>query len=185
MVVPIGSSQCPGPLLTHRHRRPLSHALAAHQPVGRIPAARSEQKGGTPPRLQIAYISSSRGPVDQALLNDILDVSRRNNVRCGVTGLLVSGGRRFLQVLEGPGQAVLTTYARIQADTRHRAFVLISCQPVAEPAFEQWSMAHRQSGLQVADDGLEAAVRALTAKITDPNLRAQFSGFAQLHGRAA
>ena len=135
--------------------------------------------------LQIAYISTAKTIVDQALLDSILTVSRRNNSAAGVTGLLVSGGRRFLQVLEGPDQAVLATYARIQADPRHRAFVLVTCQGIAQPAFGEWSMAYREGGINVADDRLQAAVEALTAKIADPNLRAQFSGFARLHARAA
>jgi hypothetical protein len=135
--------------------------------------------------LQIAYISTAKGLVDQALLDDILSVSRRNNRAAGITGLLVSGGRRFLQVLEGPDQAVLTTYARIQTDPRHRAFVLVTCQPVADRAFGDWSMAYREGGLHLADDRLAGAVEALTAKIADPNLRAQFSGFARLHSQAA
>lgn len=135
--------------------------------------------------LQLAYISTAKTLVGQALLDDILDVSRRNNLRCGVTGLLVSGGRRFLQVLEGPDQAVLATYARIQGDPRHRAFVLLTCQQVAERAFGDWSMAHRAGGAHVPDDALQGAVEALTASIADPNLRAQFSGFARLHGQAA
>lgn len=134
--------------------------------------------------LQLAYISSSKGPVDQALLDDILTVSRRNNERAGVSGLLVQGGRRFLQVLEGPDQAVLATFARIQADPRHRAFVMLSSTQVPERAFGQWSMAHRPAGAGEAD-GLEALVTALVAKIADPNLRAQFTGFARLHTKAA
>lgn len=135
--------------------------------------------------LQLAYISSARGLVDQALLDSILDISRINNGRCGVTGLLVSGGRRFLQVLEGPDQAVLTTYARIQTDPRHRGFVLLSCQQVSEPAFGSWSMAFREGGALGDDDQLQRAVESLTARIADPNLRAQFNGFAELHGRRA
>ena len=134
--------------------------------------------------LQLAYISTSRQPVDQALLDDILAASRRNNVRCGVTGLLVSGGNRFLQVLEGPDQAVLATYARIQNDARHFAFVSLSTRPVEARAFGEWSMAYHQGGA-AADGDLVAVVEALAADIADPNLRAQFSGFAKLHDRAA
>lgn len=135
--------------------------------------------------LQLAYISTARGNVDRTLLDSILSTSRRNNIAVGVTGLLVTGGRRFLQVLEGPDQAVLATYARIQADPRHRGFVLITCQGIQERAFGEWSMAYREGAMQVATDGLQEAVEALTAKIADPNLRAQFTGFAKLHAKAA
>ena len=134
--------------------------------------------------LQLAYISSSRSPVDQALLDEILAVSRRNNERCGVTGLLVSGGKRFLQVLEGPDQAVLTAFARIQNDHRHFALVVLATRPVTERAFGGWSMAYHQGGAAAAGDLVEV-VEALSAGIEDPNLCAQFSGFARLHARAA
>lgn len=134
--------------------------------------------------LQLAYISTSRQAVDQALLDDILASSRRNNESCGVTGLLVSGGKRFLQVLEGPDQAVLTTYARIQNDLRHFAFVVLATRPVTERAFGEWSMAYHQGGA-AADGDLVKVVETLIVDIEDPNLRAQFSGFARLHARAA
>lgn len=133
--------------------------------------------------LQLCYISTSRTPLDGALLDEILTVSRRNNARSGVTGVLVSGGKRFLQVLEGPDQAVLATYARIQNDPRHFAFVLLANQQVAERAFGTWSMAH-QHGTEGGGD-LAGLVNDLTANVADANLRAQFSGFAQLHNKAA
>jgi hypothetical protein len=46
--------------------------------------------------LQLVYISSCRTEIDPAMLTGIIDISRRNNERAGVTGLLVAGGRRFL-----------------------------------------------------------------------------------------
>ena len=134
--------------------------------------------------FQLAYISTSRTAVERPLLDDILAVSRRNNARCGVTGLLVAGGKRVLQVLERPDQAVLATYARIQNDPRHIAFVLIGSKAIAEPSFGTWSMAYQQGG-EVGDEGLVGVVETLVANIVDPNLRAQFSGFARFHNRAA
>lgn len=134
--------------------------------------------------FQLAYISSSKTPVDRAMLDDILAVSRRNNARAGITGLLVAGGRRFLQVLEGPEQAVLTTYTRIGRDDRHRGLVMISAKAVEWRAFGEWSMAFRDSGAASGDE-LEDLVAKLVGTIEDPNLRAQFTGFAKLHNRAA
>lgn len=134
--------------------------------------------------LQLVYISTTRALVDDLLVDDILAASRRNNEGCGVTGLLVSGGRRFLQVLEGPDQAVLATYARIQHDPRHKALVLLVCRPVAERAFGNWSMAHQQGGPAKGGD-LRQAVETLTTGIEDRSLRAHFTGFAELHSQAA
>lgn len=135
--------------------------------------------------LQIAYISTSRTPIDQPLLDAILLASRRNNDRNAVTGLLVAGGKRFLQVLEGPEAAVAATFARIEADPRHLGFVLLARRPVAAPAFGSWAMAYQAGGNAAAAGPLADAVERLTAGIADPNLRAQFSGFARLHSQAA
>ena len=134
--------------------------------------------------LQIVYISTARQLHDAASLEAILEVSRRNNEAAGVTGLLVAGGRRFLQALEGPDAAVLATYARIHADKRHQALVLLSSSHVEARAFGDWSMAYHQGGA-AADGDLVEVVETLAADIADPNLRAQFSGFARLHARAA
>jgi len=58
---------------------------------------------------QLVYISSSRREITPEMLREVLEASRTNNQRGGVTGLLVSGGNRFLQVLEGSTEAVSDT----------------------------------------------------------------------------
>lgn len=135
--------------------------------------------------LQLVYVSTARQPIGDPLLEAILAASRRNNARDGVTGLLVAGGRRFLQALEGPDRAVLDTYARIAADPRHHALVLLSTRTVPERGFGDWAMAYEQGGPAAAEGRFGDAVEALTAGLLDRNLRAQFTGFARLHARAA
>ena len=135
--------------------------------------------------LQLVYVSTARESVSEAGLGAILDASRRNNARAGITGLLVAGGRRFLQALEGPDKAALDTYARISADPRHFALVLLSTRIVAERQFGDWSMAFESGGAASDGDDLAQTVEALTARLEDKNLRAQFTGFATLHARAA
>ena len=135
--------------------------------------------------LQLVYISTARAPIDQVLLDDILAVSRRNNDAAKVTGLLLSAGRRFLQVLEGPDDKVLATYARIQGDRRHKACVLLSCRTVAERGFGSWSMAYQQGGEAAGGEDLVSVVETITATVEDRNLRAQLIGFAQVHATAA
>ncbi len=53
--------------------------------------------------LQLVYVSSVVGHPSDA---EILEVSRRNNARDGIAGLLYSHGDRYLQVLEGPSEKV-------------------------------------------------------------------------------
>jgi hypothetical protein len=51
---------------------------------------------------QIGYFSTAAGPQVPTVVHDILTVARRVNRSMGVTGLLVAGSNRYLQVIEGP-----------------------------------------------------------------------------------
>jgi hypothetical protein len=134
--------------------------------------------------FQLVYISTAREPISETMLESILEASRRNNTRNGITGLLVAGGRRFLQALEGPEQAVLEAFARIKADPRHHAFVLLTGRSVEKRTFGEWAMAFER-GDDADEAGLHATVDALTESLDDKSLRAQFLGFAELHGMPA
>lgn len=133
---------------------------------------------------QLVYISTARREISPELLRVILAVSRTNNLRVGVTGLLVSGGNRFLQVLEGPVEAVCDTYKRIQQDQRHYALVVLTSRSVPARAFGDWSMAFKQ-GAMASDGSLREIVFAITENLSDLGLQADFRGFADLHSQAA
>ncbi len=135
--------------------------------------------------LQLVYISTSRRPLDPETLDQILTTSRRNNVRAGVTGLLLSGGRRFLQALEGQETSVRATYERIASDPRHFAIVELSRREVAERQFGDWAMAYNAGGEASEGTDLREVVRKLIGPLADRDLRAQFTGFAEIHARAA
>lgn len=134
--------------------------------------------------IRLLYISTSRQPVTPELLADILRVSRRNNAEAGVTGLLVVGGRRFLQALEGPEGAVLATYRRIHADPRHFAVVELASDTITARQFPAWSMGAQAGRTPARDADLSDAVRALIEPIADPSLKGYFTGFAQRQAAA-
>ncbi len=136
--------------------------------------------------LQIVYISSARSVISAPDCLDILRKSRINNERANITGLLVAGQRRFLQALEGPTDAVRTTYARILADPRHYACVVISDRYLDVRQFGGWAMGFAAGGADSTDGApLIAIVEALVEPLEDASLRAQFTGFAALQSRAA
>ena len=68
--------------------------------------------------LQLVYASRPFG-FDASTLTNILFDARRCNTRDGITGALICRDDLFLQLLEGPEQAVEAAYARICADDRH------------------------------------------------------------------
>lgn len=130
--------------------------------------------------LQLVYVSTARSsdPIDHQV---ILDHARRNNRRDGITGLLYADAKRFLQALEGPDAAVEATFARIQADPRHRAIVLLSCRQVEAREFGDWEMAHLTAASD--RDALVERIRSLVSRAT-PAVRGTFEGFAAVR-RAA
>lgn len=135
--------------------------------------------------LQLLYISTARTPITTAMCEDILTASRRNNRASMITGLLVAGQRRFLQALEGPDEQVRATYHHIAKDPRHYACVILAQRQVERRHFGDWAMGFTAGGDdRMLTDELAATVAALVAPLADPDLRAQFTGFAELQSRA-
>ena len=126
--------------------------------------------------LQLLYVSSAnrREAPDPA---PILAASRRNNRRDGITGMLYSDGTRFLQALEGPDPKVEEAYARIQADPRHRAIVVLSRRTIEAREFGDWDMAHHQPGGDA--EAFLDRVATLSANAS-ANVRATFESFANV-----
>lgn len=133
---------------------------------------------------QLVYISTARVLPTKSEIDDILALSRHNNAQVGVTGLLVCGGMRFLQALEGPTPAVLTTFERIARDPRHFACVVLTSRSVDKLSFGEWAMAYEVTGA-VPDGSIMETVNRLTYNLSDPGLKAEFRTFAELHARAA
>lgn len=131
---------------------------------------------------QLVYISTIRGDIIAAECDQILRVSRRNNARDGITGLLVVGTTRFLQLLEGPADAVDAAFARIRSDKRHFAAVVLSARDAEARACEGWAMGYVKGGDGADGGDVEATVASLVAPIEDATLRAQFVGFGEVQG---
>lgn len=123
---------------------------------------------------QIVYISSAVG---SAPTEAILAVSRANNRRDGLTGLLYADGRRFLQALEGEDEVLTAALHRIRADPRHRAVVILSERDIAAREFGEWAMAEPVADADAA--AFVARVEQLVANAT-PSVRATFESFVRL-----
>lgn len=77
-----------------------------------------------------------------AEIRSILDIARKENPKCDVTGALLFSGGFFAQVLEGPLGAVQSTFERIRSDARHTEVSVLSCKPITRRSFADWSMAY-------------------------------------------
>ncbi|HKX95049.1 MAG TPA: BLUF domain-containing protein [Methylibium sp.] len=92
--------------------------------------------------LRLMYLSTATATDDGGSIQSILRASSVHNPLSGITGLLCSSRSHFLQVIEGPEQAVIELYGRVAKDPRHRDPVLLSIELVADRLFAGWSMAH-------------------------------------------
>ncbi len=91
--------------------------------------------------IQIVYASRPFG-FDNATLGGILLDARRCNVRDRVTGALICRDDLYLQLLEGPEDAVDATYRRITRDDRHLEVRCLARREIAEDdrMFADWAM---------------------------------------------
>lgn len=95
--------------------------------------------------VQLIYCSRVAASVHGTAITSIVDVSRVNNARDGVTGALCFNANFFLQCLEGERGAVNDTYHRILRDPRHERAMLLRYEEVARRQFSDWSMAYLSS----------------------------------------
>lgn len=105
-----------------------------------------------PPRGLLRLVYASRFTGTEAdfdeTLRSVIAKSIQNNRVVDVTGFLIAGAGRFLQLLEGPAGAVRETYARIGRDTRHADLALIASGAVERRMFRDWNMGQHRLGAQ-------------------------------------
>lgn len=92
----------------------------------------------------LVYSSTAVEPFDDERLTDLLEHSRRENGRSGITGMLLYRKGRFIQFLEGPEDRVRALIARITADPRHTGLrVMLDGHP-QERQFADWTMGYER-----------------------------------------
>jgi hypothetical protein len=88
---------------------------------------------------RLVYASRPFG-FDSATLSAILFEARNLNARNGVTGALICRADLYLQLLEGPARAVMSTYGRILRDDRHVEVRELLRGPAESRIFPGWAM---------------------------------------------
>ncbi|WP_332660504.1 BLUF domain-containing protein [Brevundimonas sp.] len=92
---------------------------------------------------RLVYESTATGTTESiGNLAVILAESQRNNDRDGLTGALAAHRDRYIQVVEGPAQALDALLRRLESDPRHRDVTLLDRAPISERLFSRWSMAN-------------------------------------------
>ena len=67
----------------------------------------------------LVYVSSAVKLFSDEELVQLLEASRENNSKIGVTGMLLYKEGNFMQLIEGPEESVRSLHAKISIDPRH------------------------------------------------------------------
>jgi hypothetical protein len=91
------------------------------------------------PVTQLIYTSRPFG-FDDTILSQILLTARRNNANANVSGCLICRGDLYLQLLEGPDEAVARLYESILEDDRHLEVTRRVQRQTETRMFDGWAM---------------------------------------------
>jgi hypothetical protein len=90
--------------------------------------------------VRCLYASRPTQPLTGPFLDGILEQSRRNNPKLGITGLLCVSDNLFIQVLEGGRDEVCELYNAIARDDRHEHVRMLAYEEISERRFGGWTM---------------------------------------------
>ena len=90
--------------------------------------------------VRLLYASRAPAPLNTEIIESILEKSRRNNPRQGLTGILCFSDDLFIQVLEGGRDAVCTLFDTIIRDKRHQQVRILAFEEIRERRFASWTM---------------------------------------------
>ncbi|MGB3737169.1 MAG: BLUF domain-containing protein [Ilumatobacter sp.] len=119
---------------------------------------------------RIIYCSQATTDLSPDELVALLETSRRNNERDGLSGMLLYSSQSFLQTLEGASATVERTYDRIRADTRHDNLRLLLDDESAEPLFAEWTMGFEHVDDDALGDELTGFTPATVYPLVNPDL---------------
>jgi hypothetical protein len=106
----------------------------------------------------------------EAQLQEILETSRINNERDGLTGLTLHTAEAFTQILEGPTKVVEATFERICCDLRHRRVRILEMTMANERMFASWQgvQALTTTGTWLRPEGLSATIQLMRDSLEQP-----------------
>jgi hypothetical protein len=95
------------------------------------------------PLHRIVYVSTAASNFTEDQLQEILQISRKNNSAKGITGVLIYNDGNILQVLEGDKNALHSLYGTISQDRRHYGCIILQDTPSETRSFADWSMGYK------------------------------------------
>ncbi|WP_435579308.1 BLUF domain-containing protein [Gilvibacter sp.] len=118
----------------------------------------------------ICYVSTAVSTITQHNVSDVFEGIVENNLSLGITGVLLYSHGNFMQILEGPSEAMASVYDSIKRDRRHHHIIEIMNQPAEERMFENYmsgftiidspkEIFHLQKYVRFLEDNFDEAVK--------------------------
>jgi class 3 adenylate cyclase len=90
---------------------------------------------------RVTYMSRFSRPLSREDIDEIGHYSTRRNAADGITGVLVTLGSVFFQIIEGDEVAIDDLYARVLRDGRHTGVICLQTEQLTnDRLFPDWSM---------------------------------------------
>lgn len=90
---------------------------------------------------RIKYVSRFATPFRESELEELGERAAEKNKSLDITGILITSGGLFYQVLEGPPEVVDEIFSNIRGDERHTDLLVLGVEEdVTQRIFPDWSM---------------------------------------------
>jgi hypothetical protein len=118
----------------------------------------------------LVYTCFAKRQISEVEINDILEVSRRNNEKKGITGMLFFKKNQFLQLLEGDEQTIHDLMNTIATDPRQTGLAILA-EGKHQRLFCGWAMHYRRFDQSMQGSSTGADAVALPAEFDKAPLR--------------
>ena len=89
---------------------------------------------------RIIYLSSASKDLTNEEVHNLLLLSKINNKKNNISGLLLFIDGNFIQVLEGDKDTINDLFQKIEKDTRHKNVTKVIEDTIESRQFENWDM---------------------------------------------
>lgn len=119
---------------------------------------------------RIKYVSRFTRDMTPTAIDALVSHAQSSNASRGITGIIITTGRLFYQIIEGPEVEVRALYARISDDERHAEVLVLGEELTDHRLFPDWAMRKLELGATV-DDRLEP-LREILSTVLELRTRA-------------
>ena len=89
---------------------------------------------------RLVYFSNANLDLNLSAIEGMVEKSAERNRPLRISGALLYNGLNFLQILEGPRQALTPLYLQIRTDFRHSGVVKLVHERISMRSYPDWGM---------------------------------------------